>query len=152
MHKTTKEEMREIITATRQSASLGLASNKPSEEKTHEMVKLHRFINAVVKNNIENGFINNLVTALLNEMEDGYRVVFPALQNKGRVVQCVALLALAHDPRLKSIRQLIIPSEATHVLVMMGFQSENEWLQCATQVTKMFPEQPSKHEWIIVED
>ncbi len=113
------------------------------------MVKIHRMWNKLAETKVGNDFSGATISALLKQMEDGYRVAFPIFMDQGQVIHCVALLALANDPRLRAIRQLEVAVDATHVFVFLAFPSEKEWLKQAIQIAKLFPEQPGKPELII---
>jgi hypothetical protein len=108
--------------------------------------KLHRLVNRLAEAKGGERFINALTSALLGQIEDGYRLTFPVLMGDDGPMRCVALLALTSDFRLKAIRQLQVPSEATHVLVFLAFASESEWLKQADAFARLFPEQPDKPE------
>jgi hypothetical protein len=117
-------------------------------EQAASTVRLHRLLNKLAEMQVGDGFINALASALLEQMEAGYRLTFPVVIGQGRIVQCVALLARASDRRLKAIRQLAVPAEVTHVLVFLAFASEHEWLKQASLIKRLFPEQPDKPEWV----
>jgi hypothetical protein len=121
--------------------------------KNEKPVKLHRMLNKLAETKVGDSFIGAITSAMLEQMEDGYRLAFPIFVDPHKLIlQCVALLARANDPRLKAIRQLQISQKANHVLVFQAFASSNEWLKQATQMAKLFPEQPDKPELVITED
>ena len=126
-------------------------SNYELDGQADAVVKLHRMLNALAQAEVGDDVMETMVSALMKQMEDGYRLAFPILAGSGRVLLCVALLARANDPRLKAVRQLRVSGEATHVLIFLAFASEREWVKQATQMSRLFPEQPDKPEWMIAE-
>jgi len=113
------------------------------------MIRLHRLLNKAAESKIESDLLEAMIFALLDQMEDGYRLAFPEVTGGEQVLRCVALLALASDPRLRAIRQLRVPRGATHVLIFLAFTSESEWLKQADQMAMLFPEQPNVAELIL---
>ncbi len=122
-------------------------------EKSHTLgdaqARLQRMLNRLAETEMADDAINALASALLEQMEDGYRLTFPIVMCHGRTLQCVALLARATDRRLRAIRELRVAPQATHVFVFHAFASEHEWLEQATQMTRLFPEQPDKPERVV---
>jgi hypothetical protein len=108
-------------------------------------------LNKLAETEVGDGLINSMVSALMKQMEGGYRLAFPVVKGHRRILRCVALLAPASDRRLKAIRQLQVTPGATHVVVFLAFESEPQWLEQANQMTRLFPEQPGKPELVIAE-
>jgi hypothetical protein len=108
------------------------------------MIKLHRLVNRLAQCEVGDTLINAVASSLLGQIDDGYRLGFPMITGHGRLLQCVTVLAVATDPRLKCIRQLQVPADATHVLVFLAFTSEREWEAQAKQMAVLFPEQADK--------
>jgi hypothetical protein len=112
-------------------------------------VSLHKVVNRLVESKIDNDMVEDMISRLLPQMKDGYRLAFPCFITGKQILQSVVLLALASDPRLKGIRQLQVPSDATHVLVFLAFDSNEKWLQQANKIVRLFPEQPDAPEFVI---
>jgi hypothetical protein len=129
-----------------------LLSNQKPDSQVGPTVSLHRMLNRLAMTEVGDAFINGIASALLEQMEDGYRFVVPlSIRPGGQVLRCVALLALVNDPRLRAFRQLRISPGATHVLVFQAYASEGEWLKQVNLMAKLFPEQPDKPEFILAE-
>jgi hypothetical protein len=119
------------------------------DKEPRNMVRLYRVLNRLAQTSISDNTINALASSLLQHMEDGYRLVFPILMHNDNVLQCVALLALADDPRWETIREWKVTAGATHVLLFFAFASEDLWFKHVTHLARLFPEQPEKTEFII---
>ena len=72
-------------------------SHEKSDEQVDAMVKLHRMLNNLAITKVGDGFINATTSAMRKQMEDGYRLAFPAFMGHGELLRCVALLARAND-------------------------------------------------------
>ena len=114
------------------------------------MIKLHRLINRLVQEHVDDDTLNATTGTMLSQMRDGYRLGFPVFVADRRVLFGIALVTEAHDARLRAIRQLSsIDPNATHVVVILAYAEEKEWLEQASQIKRLFPEQPFETEFAV---
>lgn len=107
------------------------------------MMTVERILNHAAEKLESTGLLDQLLDSMGNQIED-YRLTFPTLFEKGRVVQIIALLAYRDDTRLATILRrngIVLKTRSDLVFLCLAYHSEKEYLKQAKSIVRIYPEQ-----------
>jgi hypothetical protein len=113
------------------------------EGATEKPAKLQLVMNRLWREQTSEDQTQALMTAAMQEMQDGYRVAFPIMVAAGGVCMGVALVA-KRDWRTDLILGSEGASDATHVAILLLFSDDAEWEAEADKFVRLWPEQSNK--------
>lgn len=116
------------------------------------MPRIHLVLNRCSRNRVPATFRDRLVSEVLSQMADNYRIAFPVFCDGPEPLRMVVLAARADDDRLRHIADCRPEAGAEIVVFVLAFESETAWFRQATSLITLFPEQPNMPEFVIAPD